>query len=662
MFKSGIMGNHSHYAVSAGMTTIMALIFPHFVTAQDILPLLEPPEIVPGGGLYYGVDKLASTFRFTGNADVQAPFIAPSYPGVTGWVRFTNAYSGTIFRTQTMAVRDDETAQLSLDLPLGPGTSGYLMSGIARGAWIVSQDSRSVGLSSLRRGSGALGVRVSELSDAKPNARTWQVEAFAGAEATTQLGVEATGPLAGGVATINNLNLDDWYINARGLGGWHKLDAGRTNTDVDVRIDVERSTAEGSLLSVGAGASSLGRQYYTTISGLIAPLAIENRNEDRIGSNFNLDYKINKFFSLGSDAMLQANSIQRSYGQAIGDVPITAVSRTLGELVVDIEGRLSLQLKHMNLMGGGSIFVRTESNTVAPVYSIGETEMNAIRLQESQRDNTTSRLKLFARALWKPAERDTITAEWTWWLLRYDTPSDLNNDDRDELNALATIRYSHTISDLLTVGISLSGQLLHTVFLRSTNSEQNNQNGVIRLSPFVFIHGAVVTMKPTFEVLANYTVYDFESQGATIRSYGYRRILYRDSVIIRFTPSMSFEIPSVVQYYETSTLLWNDFSELPSKGTLEYITKFLIFSKSQTAWEVGAGIRLYAFEQRRLMVPAGESAFTASVRSWAPEVDIRFSPSSGSTLILSGYYELQTIVPNRKVDIPRLAMQARVAL
>ncbi|MBI2793677.1 MAG: hypothetical protein HYX66_03385 [Ignavibacteria bacterium] len=593
---------------------------------------------------------------------MQVPFIATGYSGRSGWVRFANVYYGTIFRTQTIAVRDDETAQLSLDLPIGPGTGGFLMSGIARGAWIVSQDSRSVGLSSLKRGSGAVGVRLSELSDVSPNARSWQIEAFTGAEATTQLGVEATGSLVGGVATINHLNLDDWYISARGLGGWHKLDAARTNSDADVRIDLERSTLEGSVLTIGAGASTLRRQYFTKISGIPAPLAVENRNEDRIGSDFNLDYKINKVFSFGSVGMLQANSIQRSYGQAIADVPISAVSRTLAEFVVDIEGRLSLQLKQMNLMGGGSIFVRNESNTVAPLNSIGETELNTIRLQESQRDNTTSRLRLFARALWNPAERDTITAEWTWWLLRYDTPSDLNNDDRDELNALAKIRYSHTISELLIVGVSLSSQLLHTVFLRSTNSEQNNQNGVIRLSPFVFIRGAVVSMMPTFEVLANYTVYDFESQGATIRSYGYRKILYRDSVIIRFTPSMSFEIPSVVQYFETSTLLWSDFSELPSNGTLEYITKFLIFSRSQTAWEVGAGIRLYAFKQRRLMVPAGESSLTASVRSWAPEVDIRYSPSSGSTLILSGYYEFQTIEPNKKVEIPRLAMQARVAL
>lgn len=662
MAVSEIKGSQAQWVVSTGLVILLTLIIPVFVTPQNLLPLMEPPEIVPGGGLYFGVDKLASTFQFTGKADVQVPFITTGYNGMPGWVRFANSYNGTVFRTQTIAVRDDEAAQLSIDVPIGTGSGSYLMSGIARGAWIISQDSRSVGLSSLRRGSGALGIKISEVSEARPVYRLWQVEAFAGAEATTQLGVEATGPLVGGLATINRLNLDEWFVSGRGVGGWHKLDAGRTNSDLDVRIDIDRTTEEGSGLTVGAGASTLGRQYFTTISGLASPLAIENRNEDRIGSDFNLNYKINKYFSLGTIALLQANAIERSYGQAIGDVPITSVSRTLGEFVVDIEGRLSLQLKKMNLTGGGSIFVRNESNTVAAVNSISETELNMLRTQESQRDNTTQRLRLFAQAFWNPIDRDTLTAEWTWWLLRYDTPSNLNNDDRDELNALATIRYSHTVSDLLTIGISLSGQLLHTVFLRSTNSEQNNQNNVIRLSPFVYIHGSVVTMKPTFEVLANYTVYDFESVGATVRSYGYRKILYRDSVIIRLTPSMSFELPSVVQYFETSTLQWDTFSELPSNGTLEYVTKFLIFSRSQTAWQVGAGLRLYAFEQRKLMVSAGESALTASVRSWAPEVDIRFSPLSGSTLVLSGYYEFQTIAPNKKVEIPRLAMQARVAL
>lgn len=599
--------------------------------------------IVDQGGLIFGVDKIANTFVFTGNADITVPSDLLT-------LRFTNQYRSTAFRTVTTAVRDDENAFLSISVPTTPG-----LSSLFRSSWVLSQDSRSLGLSSLDRISGAVGIT------GQPTP-WWTYEALAGMESTTQLGIQATGPLAGLRTSVSSLPLDLWDLNGTMLADWHQLDQQRTNSDLDVHADIQRNLSDGSYLRVGGTYGSLARQSFTSVQLGATPDDVESRYEDRLTFDADVLYKATSFMAVGLTGFVMANAIERLYSEAVPGVPLTAVSRTSTETLFDLDGNVTFSNEQSSATVGAELYRRTESNVADSIHTIESDDLAAVRSQEFQRDNETDRTRWYVRGWWTPSGVDTVSVDWTWFLLRYDTPSSLNEDDRDELNAIATVRYARRLSDLLTVGLSFSGQYTHFVFLKASRSALNNENNAIRFSPFLRISGGVVTMHPQFEILANYTVYDFEGEGATVRSYGFRQMSYRDSIKVRLTERLRLEVPLLIRYFERSTLLWDDFSEIPQLSNLEYLARFLIFSRPNAEWDVGAGIRLYTLEQRTLESVPGLPTVISAVRSWAPEVAIRYWGTSGSSLTLTGWYEFQTLTPSKYRELPNLLLLARVAL
>lgn len=624
------------------------LSYPSIVTGQEILFLQKVAWDVPEPGLSFGVDKIANTFVFTGNAMVEQPLL-------TGTLQFSNRYRGSAFRTTTMAIRDDETATLFADNPLVSDVFGNRLLGIFRSSWILSRDNRSIGLSSLQRINGVVGLRYE-----MPYLLTSEV--FAGIEQTTQLGVAAGGPIVGASATMDGLSVEELQISSNVLADWHRIDSLRTNADVSVNITAAHEQDNGSHLRLGLGGLGLQREYLTTLMGTSTPDAVEGRVEKRFDGTMDVQYRITPQLLVGTNGFVNVNGISRQYAAAMANIPITAVQRQLEEFVLNIEGMAAISLPKADMLFMATLYRRTEENTVNDRFPINPSDLSELANQEFQRDNRASRVRLYAKGAWRVSDADTLSAEYTWWLLQYDTPSSANNDDRDELSAIATVRYARHVSERLSVGISVGAQYLHTVYLKALRSGFNNQNNVIRMSPFVRIVTNGFSMHPQLEVLANYTVYDFESGTAQARSYSYRQLSYRDSVRVHLSGNLRVEVPALVRYFERSTLLWQDFAEIRQAGNLEYLVNTRIFAQPSFIWDVGVGIRWYAFEQRSLVVTPGLPSVLGKINSWAPEVVVRYYPGNGSTLDVGGWYEFQTLLGNATRELPNLLLTARIAL
>lgn len=650
MLHPPISHNHQQYFQIKSLKTCIycvlclgyLLIYPSFVTSQELQNLVERPKN-GDSMLEFGVDKIANTFVFTGNAAVEVTALG-------GLLSFSNVYRSSAFRTATMAVRDDELSVLSYEKPI---TTGF--TAVARSSWVLSRDNRAIGLSSLQRLNGVGGIRYNAND-------VMHAELFAGLESTTQLGVEATGPIVGLTSSIQNINLEPLILQTSLLTDWHKIDNQRTNADAQARIIAEHYQPDGSYLRLSLGGLGLQREYLTIMSGGTLPDAVESRTEQRYDGGLDVRYVVTPQVTANLSTLVNVNGIGRAYGNVLSTVPVTAIQRFLEEFVLDVQGSVAYQGAHTSAMVATKVFKRTEDNTVREHFPLDATSAAQLTQQEFLRDNRTSRFRFLVNGAWQPSANDSLSVDYTWWLLQYDTPSDANNDDRDELSAIAALRYARRINDVLTVGVTLGGQFLHTVYLKAARSAFNNENSVLRLSPFVRLTAPHFSMHPRLEVLANYTVYDFEGKGAQARSYGYRQVSYRDSIRIVLSSSLRLEIPALIRYFERSTLLWNDFSEIPQVGNLEYLINTRIFAQPAMPWDVGVGIRWYTFEQRSLMATPGLSPIIGSIRSWAPEVVLRFRPVSGSTLDLGGWYEFQTLTPHATRELPNLLLHAQIAL
>ncbi len=645
-------GKHKNTAVKVGpqfveiprFYAVLAAIFiigflPGY--SQQIAPLLQPPDQLFGKGIEFGVDKITNTFVWVGNADI-------TIPSDLGDFRVFNSYRASAFRTVTTATRDDENFQLSWERRLVPDVTA-----VVRQGYVLSRDSRSVGLNSLERLGIAGGVRFGALE-------TSNIEALIGVESSSQLGVRALGPLAGVRALLRDVDIELWQLSGAAYADWQLIDAQRTNTDVDLRADVIRPLAEGSVAQITLQAVNLGREFFTNVSAG-SQLDVEQRNEQRIIVGGSVGYAIIPELRVSLTTSLTAGAVDRGYRTAIPAIPLSAVERQLRELILDVEASAEVRQTSWSILGGGAVFSRNEQNGVVNRHGLNQGDLDAIRAQEFQRDNATFRSKLFGRGEWFPSAHDTVRFDVSGWLLRYNTPSASNDDDRDELATVATLGYARRISPVLSFNVALSGQYLHLVFLKSTRSALNNVNRVLRLSPSVHITGSVVRMQPQLEVLANYTVYDYEGVAASVRSFSFRQVSYRDSIHVQFARSYHVESQVLLRYFERSTLLWANFSETPQTGNLEYLTKLLIFNTPSAAWSVGAGVRLYSLDQRTILAGMPQLNI-GSVYSIGPETAIRFVTPGGSLLTLSGWYEFQTINQTAKRELPNLLLRAIVRI
>ena len=228
--------SHSHLCLLLGV-----VLAAHTCYGQQLQTLLPLQDRVAGKGIEFGVDKITNTFVWTGNADIDLPT-------AVGQFRFVNQYRSSAFRTASVATRDDQQSQIAWETPLASTVSAVLRQG-----WLLSQDSRSVGLNSLQRINGALGLRYAPIREAS-------IEALGGMESSTQLGVHATGPVAIVRGVLDDYLLDDWNLSSSAIADWQKLDARRTNTDVDVTARVSRELDEGTSLRLSA---------QTTLRGLL---------------------------------------------------------------------------------------------------------------------------------------------------------------------------------------------------------------------------------------------------------------------------------------------------------------------------------------------------------------------------------------------------------
>lgn len=627
-----------NYHIASLLLCIAALIVSSYCNAQQISPLLEPRQATFGRGIEFGVDKITNTFVWIGNADI----------GVqtdVGFLRFVNQYRSSAFRTSTLATRDDQVWQGSWLHPLSSAIQAIIRQG-----WIVSRDSRSVGLNSLERLNVAAGVRYVPREEVS-------LEMLAGVERSSQLGVTAFGPLVGLIGRVDNLELDQWLITADGIADWQRLDPQRRNADVEFRSSIARALSEGSTLRLTVESMNLGREFFTTLTQQ-SLLDVEQRSERRLTATADVVYAVTEAFSVNLRSSITSGAVDRSYASPVAQLPLSFVERQLRELTVDVEGYTTLSGPNATVTGGGSIYQRSELNGVQNIHGASDADVQSVRLQEFQRDNQTFRTRLYGSGLWRISSRDTLRADVSGWLVRYDTPSSVNDDDRDELATVATISYGAALSPSLSMNLGLSGQYLHLVFLKASRSALNNVNRVLRFSPSFIYTTPHVRLQPQLEILANYTVYDYEGSASSVRSFSFRQLSYRDSIRVQLSPTVRVEAPLLFRYFERATLVWTSFAERPETGNLEYLAKVLIFSSPSDVWSVGAGIRVYTLSQQSLL-PGGLNGSTASV---GPEMALRYVSRGGSTLTVSGWYEFQTINVTQRRELPNLLLRTVVRL
>jgi hypothetical protein len=597
---------------------------------QDEYTGLRPAETRPDSLSRFNTasiffDKMINTYHWNGLASYQnalGPFS----------VKMADRFLSTLIQTDRKLITDEHSLDLSLQRRLwSPLSAGMKVS------FFSLSNNKDIGISDAATQSLYGGLSYQPVN-------RFTIEPYIGVRYDHQLDQHDHGPsylldLAG-----DGLDYNGYKTFLTGKWEYDQLSP-RTLETRNALLNIEKIFFEQTQNTLQFIYTRNRRDFYFAADSVVQRQFgvlqnIETRTEDALSVYDSLAYGVSKRMSLSFQGNLYTRTIGREdrYRSAAGTTPNTDINE------LRLESAVRLDYTPWDAFRGFAQFSYQERDETHSVegepLTPGGNPGPAARTEE-RKNNHSRRSSLSSSLTLGLPPADTITLSGSGSLLRYDTPSALNDDDRDELWYIASFVWSHRLNRHFTFWVQANANLNHLVYIFSSRSADNTWNRVIRLAPrLAYSPAAEFTTTNTFEVLANYTVYDFESPSSPIRSFAFRQFSFTDSSGFDLTNRLRIEWFSGIRLYEQGELRWADFSEQPLTsfedhtylGTVRYrFSRSLLFS---------TGIRY--FSQRRYVFNGQERVLDRYLRSIGPVTAIVWNVGERTEFATNGWFENQT--------------------
>ena len=240
-------------------------------------------------------------------------------------------------------------------------------------------------------------------------------------------------------------------------------------------------------------------------------------------------------------------------------------------------------------------------------------------------------------------------------LFRYDTPSDQNFDDRDELTNTAALILNDEFTPFFNAGFGIEADLIHIVYIDAQRSANNNRNFIYKFFPMIAYSDPRFTSFNRFEVLANYTVYDYEAF-SQVHSFSFRQASFLDSTSVNVTSRISTFFLADIKLYTRGELYWSSFSEYPLNYFVDQTFWFSLFFNSG-AFRYGVGYKYLSLTQYDY-ITAFEKQFASQQTSSGPTAFISIGMSH-LQLRMDGWYQISRQTLQNPVVYPNFELVAQ---
>ncbi len=542
-----------------------------------------------------------------------------------GEVFLANEYSGLIIQSNENAVRDFENFKFHINFPISTFFNVF-----ATGNYNLNSDSKSIGLNQAEKMNSEFGIYFTLTEKINP------FISF-GIERNKQISVINYGPRF--TFGLNNINIKLPELNIEGkfLSENCYLNFAKRNKNLISQLKIYGLFDEVNSFDLSLNYFNNQRDYVAY--PIITNEFFERRIESRLSPVIAFDYNIWDSLKISFNANINSYQIKRTYNKPIIDNPNTSIERTLLEQSFDVTFKFKFINQYFSPLIGINFFFRNEENSLNKLFPIEEQRFNQIALIESQKNNYQNKINFFYYIQSNFNQNNALALNGSLSIFRYDTPSNLNDDDRDEFNFLSNISYLLRFSKILSLKTELDLQLNHLVFLKASKSSLNNWNRVIRFSLSPELKTQIVHFSPMFEVISNYIVYDFEINTNTIQSYAFRQFTYRDTLLINFTKNSFLSGNLVYKYSERGLLYWKNFAMTKETEIYELFLRELLYCRFGKRTIFGIGTRVYNIKQSSLSKLSLQNLYT--FYSFSPETEIRIFLSNNNVVFLQGWYELK---------------------
>jgi hypothetical protein len=390
---------------------------------------------------------------------------------------------------------------------------------------------------------------------------------------------------------------------------------------------------------------------------------VKNNIQKRVERIFSFNDKIsdirflNNFFASLSGSFF-TRQVDRSYYYVSDSSYINNIyPDRIQELKFEAEGNLrySTSVQESNFRMFYS--QRDEKHQIPTKDKIPDLAFADKQASELMKNNTSDRIALVLSSRWNLSAKDKLTINLSHNKLTYDTQSQDNYDDRDELLTIARLEYERSISPFFTLFLQAEGNLNHVVYIYAEKSSNNNRNRILRLRSGGSYNGVILSSTNSFEITSNYTTFDFEDINPNYKSYSFRQFFFTDSTEYAFSSSLSGRLQSVFKVSEQGDLYWSDFSLKPTRNNEEFLFQPSLVTKIQGV-EFAAGIRYYSM--RTYNYSGRNKIPDTKFNSTGPTAEIKYQAGSSVNVFFSGNYEF--VSHGSGIDDHRSNFQLSVAM
>ena len=543
-------------------------------------------------------------------------------------------FNSTLINSTDKSIRDEHYFNMKSEYKLGDQWRlGMLASNN------ILSDSRKIEINSASISDAALFTNYSPISKIT-------ISPFLGYTLNRQVGEEDKGLLIGMEGLVDDLDLPGWKING---------DMRYRDEDISPRKNTLRNLAFTAVNQFDENVSNnIGFKFYqtrkdfyyaadsTTASVYNIVNNIQSRTETGYFGEDRLNYThLLSFLSLDLLGRINYRSIDRNTLYKLSNATSTSDFDTkVNELKLEFESNAVITAEKFTGIVRVNYSERDEKNSAKDYPGSNEIVYHQASQEESIKDNTTNRGSLTFSGTYNFSQDDHLFFSLFQNKLRYDTPTEGNYDTRDEVLSMVRFKFSHAFTPFFTGFVNFEGTYNHVVYIYSENSSNNNVNRVYRFSSGGEYTGKNLTSSNTFEVSANYTVYDFEDINPNYRSFSFRQFNAVDSTTLHLGRSFYITHYGYVKLSEQGDLRWASFSTKPTRYLEEIYTEpklNYVISKITIA----GGMRLFELNTFtyvvKLRVPESEYV------SIGPVTEISTVMGTSLFFRLYWYYEFITV-------------------
>lgn len=362
---------------------------------------------------------------------------------------------------------------------------------------------------------------------------------------------------------------------------------------------------------------------------------IERRRENLISLTDTLGYMLSNKLNFSLSGNLNYRSIEKSLHYK--------TQRDFDNQIKDFKIFSSINVRFYPIKYfSGDLELNYSERNVTHILNFIETHdlltYNKLRNSEIQKNNYSRRTTIAGNFLFYFSEAHNISVSSSNSILRYDTPSPLNDDDRDELWISHNITSYNKLTDYLKLQLSVDANLVHVVYLYKTRSGSNNWNRILKFSPKLdYSPSRYFSSTNIAEVLANYTTFDFEHLDIPIKSYVFRQFSFLDSSRLSVTEKLNFLFYNKIILYERGELNWRAFKSKPTNFNEESTIIFQIQQHQNQNLLLSTGIRY--FYQKRYKYEGRKKQMQHIIKSIGPMASVDYKISNKMILTINGWAE-----------------------